>query len=257
MKFIFLAAGRGSRLAPITNKHPKCLTPFNGRPIIEYTIDVLKTFDVSELIVIGGYKSKILQKHLQDLNVSFNFIVNSNYENTNMVYSLFQAINEFNDDLIISYSDIIYRSKVLKTLINYKADIGTIIDLDWLSLWKIRMDNPLDDAETCKIDKNDNIIEIGNKPRALSDIQGQFIGLSKISKDYISTFIDEYKKIDKKISSKIHFTGFIQHLLNKKQKIKAIKINGGWIEIDSLEDLKRYKNSSAINKRLGLNFGEN
>ena len=43
------------------------------------------------------------------------------------------------------------------------------------------MENPLDDAETLKI-KNGNIIEIGKKAYSYDEIEGQYIGLFKISK---------------------------------------------------------------------------
>ena len=44
------------------------------------------------------------------------------------------------------------------------------------------MENPLDDAESLKIDKNNYITDIGKKVKNLKDIKGQYIGLTKISK---------------------------------------------------------------------------
>ena len=73
-----------------------------------------------------------------------------------MLYSLFKLKKLFDgkNDLIVSYGDIIYKNGVLKKLINSREQLSTIIDTDWYSYWKLRMDNPLDDAESLKLDKN-------------------------------------------------------------------------------------------------------
>ena len=38
MKAIFLAAGEGSRLRPLTDELPKCMIPFRGKPLLQYGI---------------------------------------------------------------------------------------------------------------------------------------------------------------------------------------------------------------------------
>ena len=42
MRALLLAAGLGTRLRPITNKIPKCLIKINGKPLLEYWLDLLK-----------------------------------------------------------------------------------------------------------------------------------------------------------------------------------------------------------------------
>ena len=48
----------------------------------------------------------------------------------------------------------------------------------------------LRDAETLKLDPDGNIIEIGKSPKSLDDIQGQYIGLIKISKKFAPKFFE-------------------------------------------------------------------
>ena len=112
-------------------------------------------------------------------------IKNEKYKTTNMLYSLFKLKKFFdgNNDLIISYGDIIYKNRVLKKLINSKEQLSTVIDTDWYSYWKLRMENPLDDAESLKLDKKYYITDIGKKVKNLKNIRGQYIGLTKISKN--------------------------------------------------------------------------
>ena len=55
-----------------------------------------------------------------------------------MVYTFFNTIKNFdnNQDIIISYSDILYNYKDLKNLIKSKKDITTLIDFNWKKTWK-------------------------------------------------------------------------------------------------------------------------
>ena len=110
MKMIIVAAGQGTRLKPFTNNIPKCMVKFKQKPIIDYILENAKNCKVDKIAIIGGYKIEILKNYLKNKNISF--FKNENYDSTNMVYSLFCSKNFMDDDLIISYSDIIYNSSV-------------------------------------------------------------------------------------------------------------------------------------------------
>ena len=55
MRALLLAAGLGTRLAPITNKIPKCLVPINGRPLLEIWIEKLVDIGISEIVINTHY----------------------------------------------------------------------------------------------------------------------------------------------------------------------------------------------------------
>jgi len=165
-----------------------------------------------------------------------------------MVYTLFCAENEMNDDIIVSYSDIVYTENVLKKLTHSESDFAVIVDKGWERLWKARMGNPLDDAETMKVALDENIIELGKKPNSYSEIQGQYIGLLKISKNIIGRIAKFYHGLDRKAIydgkdyENMYMTSFIQLVIDNLVPVKAVFINGGWVEIDSLGDLAIYDN---------------
>jgi len=166
-----------------------------------------------------------------------------------MVYSLFCAKSDMDEteDLIVSYGDIIFEPKLLEKLINSKADISVIIDKAWINLWNKRMDNPLEDAETLKLSKNNHIIEIGKKTDNYKDIQGQYIGLFKIAGNKIEAIKKEWEMMDKnqiydgQKLQYIYMTSFLQHLISKGWNIKAVITENGWLEVDTEKDLKIYE----------------
>jgi NDP-sugar pyrophosphorylase family protein len=64
MKAMILAAGLGTRLLPLTLKTPKVLVPIANRPVIDWTIDYLKSFGVQEIVVNSHHHCNIVSKHL-------------------------------------------------------------------------------------------------------------------------------------------------------------------------------------------------
>lgn len=68
MKAIILAGGRGKRLKPITDYVPKPLVPLNNIPIIEWQINYLKKFGVTEVIICSGYKTGMIQNYFSAKN---------------------------------------------------------------------------------------------------------------------------------------------------------------------------------------------
>ena len=243
MKIIILAAGQGVRLRPLTDTKPKCMVEYNKKSIIDHLLQTIKECSIDDISIVNGYKKEVLEEHLRDEKVSF--YTNERYSNTNMVSTLFCAKEEMDDDIIISYADIIYKKEVLEKLLKSNEDFSVVIDKKWKDLWEQRMENPIDDAETLKI-MYGNIVEIGKKPESYNEIAGQYIGLIKISKNAINKVISFYESLDKtamydgKDFDNMYMTSFIQSIINNIMDVKPVYIEGGWLEIDSLEDLKSY-----------------
>ena len=248
MKAIILAAGKGERMGTETENKPKCMIKYKGKAIIDYILEAFYSCGIDDIIIVNGYKNNILEKYLENKNV--NFITNNNYNNTNMVYSLICAEAQMTDDLIVSYSDIIYKKNVLNSLINNESEFVVTIDKNWLDLWNLRMDDPLLDAETMKINDNGNIIELGKKPLSYQDIQGQYIGLFKISSSVLEKVRVFYHSLDKSNQydgnnfNNMYMTTFIQLIIDRLLPIKADLIEGGWLEFDTKLDLASYNSYS-------------
>jgi choline kinase len=249
MKAIILAAGEGKRLRPLTEDRPKCMVPYKGKPIIDYILKTFSECGIDSIGIVSGYRKEVLEEYLKNQNLRFFF--NELFASTNMVHTLFKAESFMDDDLVISYADIIYKKEVLTRLVNSKENISVVVDKNWKSLWQERMEDPLIDAETMKI-KNGNIIELGKKPESYADIEGQYIGLIKISKKVISQVREFYHSLDKKDLydgkdfNNMYMTSFIQLIIDRLTEVKPVFIEGGWFEIDSVEDLRVYENLNII-----------
>ena len=180
------------------------------------------------------------------INKIFN---NKDYKNTNMVKSLLQAKELFNECLIISYSDIVYSENVILKLLNSNFDNAIIIDVDWYKLWKKRFKNPLDDAETLIFDSCNNLLDIGRKTKNYNNIMGQYIGLMKFNKSTLE-FISKLSKT--KPIDNLFMTDLIQILIKNNINIKVLPIKRGWLEIDSVNDLEIYEKELEVGKHKSI-----
>lgn len=245
MKGIILAAGQGTRLRPITDSRPKCLVSLGGRTLLDYQLSALRAAGVEEITLVGGYRSEML------MDQGVEIVVNEAFDSTNMVASLFCArdvLENGGDDVIISYGDIVYTKTVVESVVQDRAPVSVAVDLDWLDLWRLRMEDPLKDAESLKLDRRDGSIrELGLRPRSVEEIEGQYIGLVKVRGDRASDFVKEYDALSRGDQQTVqdienmYMTAFIQHLIDVGWEVMPVKIRGGWLEVDSLQDLRVYE----------------
>ncbi len=66
MKAVILAGGVGTRLRPLTYVLPKCLLPIGGVPLLEHTVNYLKSYGVSEFVVCVAYLKRQVMEAIGD-----------------------------------------------------------------------------------------------------------------------------------------------------------------------------------------------
>jgi L-glutamine-phosphate cytidylyltransferase len=252
VKVILLVAGEGKRLRPYTLDRPKCLVEINGVSLLDRQLAVLKSEKLDNIVLIGGYKSEMLDEY------GFTLRNNPRYFETNMLWTLFCAEDELEGEVIVSYGDIVYSKEILQALLKSTADIAVAIDKDWESYWQARNDNPLDDAETLKLRKDGTISEIGQKPKSLNEIEGQYMGLMKFSVNGLKQIKEIFHKAlkDKDVLGKLvenaYMTDLLQALIELGVMVTAIPVYGRWVEVDTVDDL----NISIVIERLNdISYG--
>jgi len=242
MKAIIVAAGPGSRLNPLTNEMPKCLLEVGGKTILERALEALRENGIEKIVVVRGYCS-----HLIDYpNVTY--YENPNYRENNILRSLFYAEGEMNDDLIFSYSDIVYSIEIVAKLIACESEIALTVDVNWLQHYNGRDLHPISEAELVKVE-NGKVVKIGKGVVSPSEAHGEFIGLAKFSKSGAEVMKAAYHRVAEERPAapfqhaasleKAYMTDMIQELVDKGSLVQSIDIEGGWMEIDTPQDLER------------------
>lgn len=250
MKAIILAAGSGSRLNKYTKDSPKCMLSVLGKSIIARQIDLFHSFGIHEIAVVKGYLHEKI-----DVKTGKSY-VNEIYDRTNMVYSFFCAREELNDDLIISYGDILFDERVLKNVIEDKHDIAVVVDKEWKDYWLVRYGRLDYDLESLKFGPNGEISEIGYPGPEINAIDGRYVGMIKISREGARIFKEIYDEGQENFSGRIWLNGrrfeqifmtdFLQEIIRRGHKIYPVIVSKGWLEFDTNED---YEIITELNKK--------
>ena len=242
-KTLIVAAGLGSRLKSHTENLPKCMLDFGGKTLLERQIKAYKDCGVNDITVVRGYKkNKIKYKNL-------NYINNTDYENNNILNSIFYGEEVINGNIIIAYSDILFESSVVKRLLESDHDISVVVDIDWRGYYVGRKEHPLSEAENVIFNSNNEVVKIGKIATEKEEVHGEFIGMIKLNNRGTKIFKEHFYRLKKiywnkpfqrvKVFQKAYLTDFIQELVDIGIKVHCVIIESGWKEIDTVEDYKK------------------
>lgn len=239
---IILAAGQGSRLGALTADRPKCMVELRGKPLLHHQIEAMERCGVCDITVVCGYLADKVDTlgHRKRLNPRF--------ADTNMVATLFCVEDLMNDDLVISYGDIVYSDAVLDTLIATKGDVRVAVDMGWHAYWSRRYADPLEDAETLELDgATGRLLSLGRRPKRLDEVQGQYIGLTGYRGAGVAALRGAYHEAfaaggdnawgSGRTLEKAYMTDLIDHLC-RMTTVMSAPIQRGWVEIDNATDLE-------------------
>lgn len=245
MKAIILAAGQGTRLKKYTEDLPKGMLSFLGQTIIERQINLYRKCGIDAIVIVKGYAAEKISYE------GVKYYINNAYADTNMVESLMTARTEFDDDVIISYSDVLFEEAMLRDMMKSDAEYAVAVDDNWKKYWEKRYGRIDFDTESLSIDENNNIIELGAENPKLENISARYVGLLKFSKGglqkIVSIMEDAYEHFAEgqpwqqsgKPVRKAYMTDLIQAVIETGQEVKAERFQNGWIEFDTNEDYEK------------------
>lgn len=223
-------------MAKLGQERPKCLVELKGKPLIHYQIAALRDGGAEEIGVVRGYRAEMID--YPDLH----YFANERWAETNMVTSLTAAAEWLRlSPVIVSYADIFYRSELVRALAAAPGRLVIAYDRRWRNLWSRRFNDPLQDAETFRTDSAGRLLEIGGKTRDMEEIEGQYIGLFKLTPAAWSEIEALLAGLDPSVRDRLDVTGLLRRLLAHNSSIDTLGTDSDWGEIDNPEDAKLYE----------------
>lgn len=105
-KIAILCGGHGKRLRPTTSKIPKALVELDGRPIIDYIIELYINKGINDLILCTGYKSKMIEGYVKEhFSNKCQISISNSGNDAGMLQRIFNIKDLFDDRIIVSYGD--------------------------------------------------------------------------------------------------------------------------------------------------------
>ena len=240
MIVIILSAGSATRLGELTKNLPKGLLDINGKTLVERQIEIFSSNNIEKIIlIVGPNRDKF---HLKNVN----YIFDESHDQHEQLGSLFAAKKFIQDEVIISFGDVLVEKNVFEQIMNSSFEIGLAVDLGWKQNYVERTMHPESEADLVRIESN-MITKIQKKlVQNNTEKIGEFIGIMKLNKDGAKTFVETYDKLLESSNGefqtassfkKAFLTDFIQELIDRQVSIHPILINGNWLEIDTSQDL--------------------
>lgn len=124
MKAIIFNSGLGSRMRELTrNKHKSMIKLYNGETILERQIRILNEYGIKEFVITVGYKKEqIIEMTKKYTNISFYFVENYDYMNTNYIVSMNNAYELLDDNFLLLHGDLVFNRKLIEKILKDKRE---------------------------------------------------------------------------------------------------------------------------------------
>ncbi|MEE8167986.1 MAG: bifunctional sugar-1-phosphate nucleotidylyltransferase/acetyltransferase [Candidatus Hydrothermarchaeales archaeon] len=215
MKAVILAAGRGTRLEPVTSDMPKCMLPLAGKPVLEHILNGVRRAGIKETLMVVGYKKDKVVEHFGDgkkLGLKIKYVHQKQRLGTAHAIGLVKLDEDFlvlNGDALISVEDI-------KKVADNHDGVAT------LGVKKV------DDPQQYGVVRleDGSVREIVEKPAKFVSNMAN-VGIYAFS----PKVFEAIKKTEKSERGEYEITSSLQLLIDSGEPVKTVEITGLWSDI--------------------------
>lgn len=225
MTYIFLVAGKGTRMSPLTKNYPKTLFKLEKDvTIIGHMIDMIRKYDKeAKIVVVTGFMHESIEEYLDSDII---FIHNPFYAVTNSLASLWFAQKYLDSETVIINGDVIVSEELMKDVITKHTDKPIAL-----------VDSSIKNDGDYNVEVIDDKVVVMSK--GLSSYYGEFAGIVKVDKN---TSLLLKSEIDTMIHNEQYDQWYedalIQLIFEDDFSLYYEDIsNYDWTEIDCVDDL--------------------
>ncbi|MGE4283587.1 MAG: NTP transferase domain-containing protein [Clostridia bacterium] len=227
MRVLLLAAGRGTRISRYLSGNPKSTVEIGGTSLIAYTVDLFSRKGIDQIGISVGYRQEQIKEHLQDFPVQYFY--NPFFDVTNSIASAWFAKDflDADDDVIIMNGDVFMEEALFDQAIASTANPVMFAD------------GSRKEEADYKFKYSNGLLEKYGKELEGNDITGEYVGVAKIGKHFVQTFME---KLESMISTQKHSVWWENVLYEgiPNNPVHIEETNGlFWAEVDYIEDYER------------------
>lgn len=240
VRAIILAAGRGKRLRPLTDKVPKCLLEVANIPLIEYQIRNLLENGIEDIVICAGYKRGKIKIFCQKIfpSVNIKIVENADFLDTNNMYSLYLCRQYLDRDIILMNGDVIFDEAIIRKL-RSESDSCVCVDRKVYA------------GESMKIVVEKGFVRDISKAISPAKSYGVSIDVYKINEKDLAILNLNLQRIIEVEEKLNQWTEVLLQKLFQKGEVLAKPLdigNSKWVEIDTYDDLNAAE--QIFNKKL-------
>lgn len=235
MKVVILAAGKGTRMLPLTENKPKVLVEVKGKPFLFYVLENLKQAGFTKIGIVVGYKKEQIVDFLKKINFQTTLIEQKEQLGTG--HALLQAKSFCGSDpFLVLGGDNLWSVRDLK-LMNRKDEFNYLSGIEVQDPTKYGVLSA----------KTGFLQEIKEKPlHPQSDLVNT--GLYKFTPEIWFAL----SKVGKSKRGEIELTDAV-NFLAKEGKVKVVKVRDFWLDLGCPKDIKKIELFLRGNKKVKYN----
>lgn len=230
MKAIILAAGKGTRLNGVDLK-PKCLFEVGGETLLARQIAALRELHVNDIVIVLGFEAERIRRLYEH---TASFVINSRFEETSSLYSLWLAREHLIDGFVVLNCDVLFHPQLLERLLTSSFDDALLVDL------VDKNNNHLGDEEM-KVKISDGRVVDIRKDLDPADADGENVGIVKFSASGARRLVEEMDALISRGQLKDWAPRAFREFATRFPLHAISTEDYPWIEIDFPEDYRRAK----------------
>lgn len=227
---IILAGGKGERLRPFTNDRPKVMVELDGKPILAWQIEWLKSFGITKFVLTVSYKHEVVEEYFGD-GSKFGIEVGYSIEETPLgrgggIKKAFgNSLISGESDMVVCNGDIITKLNLSRMISEHLTNqaLVTLLLVPYISRWGV-----------VKVDEENHITGFEEKPKLPYWINGGIYLFNRKVEPLLPEVGDHEKETFPKIP---------------KEKFLGFKDEGFWRAVDVVKDKSEAENFLKTNKQ--------
>ena len=234
---VVLAATRGSGLEAVTEDKPKVMLPVAGKPLLRWLVDSFKKQEINDITVVGGYRAEAIEA------AGTKLVVNQRYEHTNELASLACAADALKNDTVISYGDLLFRSYILRDLLDSSAPFTVVVDsspsqpsnqsVRDFAYCSAADDRELFGQKTFLQRVSNDTAFAGGTPN------GRWIGLVSVRGEGRERLRSTLTALQQRADfDQLDMPALLNALVEQGEKIEVLYVHGHWRGVNDLEDFR-------------------
>jgi phosphoenolpyruvate phosphomutase len=233
-----LAASRGGELRQLTEDRPKAMLSVNGRPMLARLVECVKKQGIDRVTVIGGYKADTI-----DIT-GIELLVNERHATSGELISLACARDAFCDEMVILYGDLVFRSYILRGLMESDRELTIVVD----SQTGTNHSTSVDDYAYCSAPDDrslwgQDVLLERLDTEAVSNgtpADGRWIGVLRAragGRAWIEHALDVLGR--RPDFDRLTLRDLLNEVVSAGHPVRVMYIHGHWLDVNSIADLER------------------
>jgi NDP-sugar pyrophosphorylase family protein len=220
---VILAAGKGERMSPLTDKIPKALVNVAGKTLLEWAVDRYTQSGIRDIVVAVGWKGAMIERFVSRSNLDVRIVYVPDYE-IGPLQTLLTALETIDGDFLLSPVDAMMEPDSITGTLEHHLEIGGIEGMT------LAVSSNAESGTLVELGSDGLVLGIGgthNKSRIVARSAMMLVSHTSI-KGPCRSALDNGKN---------RVVQLLEELLRGGNHISFFDVTQTWFDIDTLSDI--------------------